>query len=110
MSNNPELGSNEFGTEFVERIVEFFGQNFNNLHPKERAHSIGVVANTLAALAVNQARSVDAQGMTATLDTLNVATNRTIEALVADDSVSFLFPQSRRICDVMHSAIDARQA
>lgn len=104
----PEEHGVEFRPEFVDQIVGFFGEQFTALQPKERGHAIGVVANTLASLAVNQARGVDADGMTATLGTLNPRSNELIETLVQDESVSYLFPQSARICEVIRGAIAKR--
>mgnify|MGYP001275726248 CR=1 FL=1 len=98
----------EFRPEFVDQIVVFFGEQFSTLQPKERGHAIGVVANTLASLAVNQAQSVDADGMTATLGTLSERSNELIETLVQDESAGYLFPQSARICDVIREAITQR--
>ena len=101
----PEERGVEFRPDFVDQIVGFFGEQFTTLKPKERGHAVGVVANTLASLAVNQARAVDSDGMAATLDTLSVRSNELIETLVHDDSASYLFPQSARICDVIRAAI-----
>jgi hypothetical protein len=77
---------------------------------KERAHATGVVANTLAALAINQARGVDADSMTITLDTLTDSSNETIESFVTDESAALLFPQSLRICEIIREAILKREA
>lgn len=107
MSLSEERGV-EFRTEFVDQIVGFFGEQFTTLQPKERGHAVGVIANTLASLAVNQANSVDADGMASTLDTLSPRSNELIETLVHDESASYLFPQSARICEVIRGAIAKR--
>lgn len=99
----------EFRPEFVDQIVCFFGDQFAVLQPKERGHAVGVVANTLASLAVNQARAVHADGMAATLGTLSDRSNELIETFIGDESVGYLFPQSARICDVVRDAIAQRQ-
>ncbi len=104
----PEERGVEFRSEFVDQIVGFFGEQFNTLQPKERGHSIGVIANTLATLAVNQANAVDADGMAATLHTLSPRSNELIETLVQDESASYLFPQSARICEVIREALASR--
>lgn len=101
--------SPEFRPEFVEQIVGFFGDQFDALGQKERAHSVGVVANTLAALAVNQARAINADGMSMTLATLGNSTNEIIENFVNDESVTYLFPQSLRICEIIQGAIAKRE-
>lgn len=98
----------DFRPEFVEQIVGFFGEQFITLQPKERGHAVGVVANTLASLAVNQARAVDPDGMAATLGTLSARSNEFIDTLVQDESTSYLFPQSARICAVIRDAIAKR--
>lgn len=98
----------DFRPEFVDQIVGFFGEQFSTLQPKERGHSIGVIANTLASLAVNQANSVDPEGMIATLGTLSPRSNELIEDLVQDESASLLFPQSARICAVIRDAVAKR--
>ena len=98
----------EFRPEFVDQIVGFFGEQFITLQPKERGHAIGVVANTLASLAVNQSRAVDADGIAVALDTLSPRSNELVEAIIQDESVSYLFPQSARICDVIRDAIAKR--
>lgn len=105
----PERSAEEFRPEFVDGIVGFFGERFEFLHPKERAHAVGVVVNTLASLAVNQANRVDGDGMSATLDTLSDSTNQLIETFVHDESVSYLFPQSACICEVVREAFLKRQ-
>lgn len=86
----------------------FFGEQFSALKSKERGHAIGVVANTLASLAVNQAQSVDADGMTVTLGTLSDRSNELIETLVQDESAGYLFPQNARICAVIRDAFSNR--
>jgi len=104
----PEERGVEFRPEFVDQIVGFFGDQFASLQPRERGHAVGVVANTLASLAVNQTKAVNAEGMAATLGTLSPRSNELIETLVQDESVSYLFPQSARICDVIRAAISER--
>ena len=95
----------DFRPEFVDQIVGFFGDQFITPEPKERGHAVGVIANTLASLAVNQVRAVDADGMAATLGILSPRSNELIGALVQDVSVSYLFPHSARICDLIRVAI-----
>lgn len=105
----PNSSEEGFRPEFVDEIVGFFGDRFEALHPKERAHAVGVVANTLASLAVNQTGGADRERMTATLATLSDSTNETVETFVQDESVSYLFPQSARICEVIRDAISSPQ-
>ncbi|MCA9343526.1 hypothetical protein KC947_01070 [Candidatus Saccharibacteria bacterium] len=99
----------EFRPEFVDGIVAFFDGQYDGLSQKERAHAIGVIANTLASLAMNQTRAMDAKSMGITLDTLSDASNATVEALVNDESASYLFPQSLRICEIIRDAIVERK-
>lgn len=107
----PDTGAKlpEFRPEFVKQIVGFFGEQFDSLSQKERAHSVGVVANTLAALAVNQARAINADGMATALGTLSDSANGLIEIFVHDESVDYLFPQSSQICGIIRNAIASRQ-
>ncbi len=99
-----------FGQNLLTVSSIFFAGQFGELSTKERAHAIGVVANTLAALAVNQARGIDADSMAATLGTLTSSSNETIESFVTDESAGLLFPQSLRICEIIREAVSKREA
>ncbi len=98
----------EFRVEFADEIVRYFGGMFADLHERERAHATGVVANTLAALAVNNAQAVDVLGMRGVMDMLSRGSQIDVGTMVNDDSVRFLFPQSAGICDVIRVAIGER--
>lgn len=99
----------EFRPEFVDGIVGFFGEQFDSLSPKERTHTIGVVANTLASLAMNQTRTASIDGMVIALSTLSGSSNETIAGFVQDKSAGNLYPQSMHICEAIRDAIARRQ-
>lgn len=99
------MSSPGFRIEFAEQITDFFAQRLDELSPRERAHAAGVVCNTVVSLALNQGQRFSVDGMKATLSTLSDATNTTIGIFVSDESVGMLHAQSKRICEVLHTAI-----
>lgn len=95
--------------EFVANLTEFLGAQFDSLNPRERGHTIGVVANTLTALAFNQGHQADPEGIGATLDVLGEPSVSTIETITSDGAISYLFPSSYRMAEVIREAVALRR-
>ena len=98
-----------FRASFVEEIIDFFGKNSADLQGRERAHAVGVVANTLAAFAINQGRYFNVDTVGDALSALSEDANASIESLISDESIRMLHEQSKKICEMLKAAIERRK-